>query len=226
MLARKGSLSLVLDCRAFGGQAGASARIENYLGFPTGISGLALMARAYNQVALADGGDRPRLRLPGELAEGAHLMLLVRRYRRRPHRRGILIYTATAGAQGTLGGLVGTAPRFAYILRNALERATICSNDPVCADHEPDDRSGDRADTWRGMPRLFADRRDELRNAEFVSRSQLIGSHDGHGWCGIFRRVCASRALAPSVPDMCRARSWSCTCCKEGQKVEGVSWKH
>jgi thioredoxin reductase (NADPH) len=40
---------LVLDCRAFGGQAGASARIENYMGFPTGISGIALMARAYNQ---------------------------------------------------------------------------------------------------------------------------------------------------------------------------------
>jgi thioredoxin reductase (NADPH) len=40
---------LVLDCRSFGGQAGASARIENYLGFPTGISGLALMARAYTQ---------------------------------------------------------------------------------------------------------------------------------------------------------------------------------
>jgi thioredoxin reductase (NADPH) len=40
---------LVLDCRAFGGQAGASMRIENYLGFPTGITGIALMARAYNQ---------------------------------------------------------------------------------------------------------------------------------------------------------------------------------
>jgi thioredoxin reductase (NADPH) len=40
---------IVLDCRAFGGQAGASSRIENYLGFPTGISGMALMARAYNQ---------------------------------------------------------------------------------------------------------------------------------------------------------------------------------
>jgi thioredoxin reductase (NADPH) len=40
---------LVLDCRARGGQAGASARIENYLGFPTGISGHALMARASNQ---------------------------------------------------------------------------------------------------------------------------------------------------------------------------------
>jgi thioredoxin reductase (NADPH) len=40
---------LVLDRHAFGGQAGASMRIENYLGFPTGITGMALMARAYNQ---------------------------------------------------------------------------------------------------------------------------------------------------------------------------------
>jgi len=39
----------VLDCRAFGGQAGASARIENYLGFPTGISGQALAGRAFVQ---------------------------------------------------------------------------------------------------------------------------------------------------------------------------------
>jgi thioredoxin reductase (NADPH) len=47
--ASEGLSALVLDCRAFGGQASASARIENYLGFPTGISGIALMARAYNQ---------------------------------------------------------------------------------------------------------------------------------------------------------------------------------
>jgi len=47
--ASEGLSVLVFDCRAFGGQAGASARIENYLGFPTGISGMALMARAYNQ---------------------------------------------------------------------------------------------------------------------------------------------------------------------------------
>jgi thioredoxin reductase (NADPH) len=47
--ASEGLSVLVLDCRAFGGQAGASARIENYLGFPTGIRGIALMARAYNQ---------------------------------------------------------------------------------------------------------------------------------------------------------------------------------
>jgi NADPH-dependent 2,4-dienoyl-CoA reductase/sulfur reductase-like enzyme len=50
---------LVLDCRAFGGQAGASARIENYLGFPTGITGMALMARAYTgqEVALVGAGN-------------------------------------------------------------------------------------------------------------------------------------------------------------------------
>lgn len=45
----EGLSALLLDCRAFGGQAGASSRIENYLGFPTGISGIALMARAFNQ---------------------------------------------------------------------------------------------------------------------------------------------------------------------------------
>ena len=47
--ASEGLSVAVFDSRAFGGQAGASARIENYLGFPTGISGQALAGRAYNQ---------------------------------------------------------------------------------------------------------------------------------------------------------------------------------
>jgi thioredoxin reductase (NADPH) len=47
--ASEGLSTIVIDGRAFGGQAGTSARIENYLGFPTGITGLALMARAFNQ---------------------------------------------------------------------------------------------------------------------------------------------------------------------------------
>ncbi|MFC3692608.1 FAD-dependent oxidoreductase [Chenggangzhangella methanolivorans] len=47
--ASEGLSVLVLDARAIGGQAGASSRIENYLGFPTGISGQALAGRAYNQ---------------------------------------------------------------------------------------------------------------------------------------------------------------------------------
>ena len=47
--ASEGLHIVVLDCRSFGGQAGASARIENYLGFPTGISGQALAGRAFVQ---------------------------------------------------------------------------------------------------------------------------------------------------------------------------------
>ena len=47
--ASEGLSVLVLEQRAFGGQAGASARIENYLGFPTGVSGRALAGRAFVQ---------------------------------------------------------------------------------------------------------------------------------------------------------------------------------
>src|SRR5476649_934811 len=47
--ASEGLSVLVLEQRAYGGQAGASARIENYLGFPTGISGRALAGRAFVQ---------------------------------------------------------------------------------------------------------------------------------------------------------------------------------
>jgi thioredoxin reductase (NADPH) len=47
--ASEGLSVIVFDKCAFGGQAGASARIENYLGFPAGISGQALTGRAYVQ---------------------------------------------------------------------------------------------------------------------------------------------------------------------------------
>ncbi len=47
--ASEGLSVVVLEALAFGGQAGASARIENYLGFPTGVSGQALMGRAFTQ---------------------------------------------------------------------------------------------------------------------------------------------------------------------------------
>jgi hypothetical protein len=60
-------------------------------------------------------------------------------------RYGVLVYTATAGNQGTLGGLVATAPNFARILRAALQRLAVCSNDPICSDHEPASTVDDRA---------------------------------------------------------------------------------
>lgn len=47
--ASEGLSVIVLDARAYGGQAGESARIENYLGFPTGISGRMLTGRAFVQ---------------------------------------------------------------------------------------------------------------------------------------------------------------------------------
>jgi thioredoxin reductase (NADPH) len=45
----EGLAAIALDCQSFGGQAGASARIENYLGFPAGVSGQELMTRANSQ---------------------------------------------------------------------------------------------------------------------------------------------------------------------------------
>lgn len=47
--ASEGLKTLVLETNAPGGQAGSSSKIENYLGFPTGISGQELAGRAYTQ---------------------------------------------------------------------------------------------------------------------------------------------------------------------------------
>ncbi len=78
--ASEGLNVLVLESNAPGGQAGASSRIENYLGFPTGISGQSLAGRAFVQaekfgahiavarVARALKGDRPPYTL--ELDDG------------------------------------------------------------------------------------------------------------------------------------------------------------
>jgi thioredoxin reductase (NADPH) len=63
--ATEGLSVAVFDQRAPGGQAGASARIENYLGFPTGISGQALAARAFQQ-ALKFGAH---LAIPGKITD-------------------------------------------------------------------------------------------------------------------------------------------------------------
>jgi hypothetical protein len=60
-------------------------------------------------------------------------------------RFGLLLYTASAGSQGTLGGLIALAPHMARIVEQALDRLDICSNDPVCADHNPAEVTDDRA---------------------------------------------------------------------------------
>ncbi len=57
---------------------------------------------------------------------------------------GVLIMTATSGSDGTLGGLAACGGRIGTVLRRAIEAAKLCSNDPVCAHHSPDDGLGGR----------------------------------------------------------------------------------
>jgi len=51
---------------------------------------------------------------------------------------GILLYTGSPDSEGTLGGLIQEGRRIHEHMRHALTRAELCSNDPVCAHHQPD----------------------------------------------------------------------------------------
>ena len=104
-------------------------------------------------------------------------MLYRRRKRAAPLRCGLLIYTATAGTQGTLGGLVEVSYRFLDVLRAALARLDVCSNDPVCADHDPASVTDDRAlhgAACHGCM-LVAETSCEARNL-FLDRALLVGT--------------------------------------------------
>ncbi|QDS93872.1 hypothetical protein FF011L_26480 [Roseimaritima multifibrata] len=50
---------------------------------------------------------------------------------------GVLLYTGSSDAEGTLGGLIQVGRRIHEHVRGALEMGELCSNDPVCAQHEP-----------------------------------------------------------------------------------------
>src|SRR5437867_1697885 len=50
---------------------------------------------------------------------------------------GVLLYTATTDAEGTLGGLIQVGRRIHEHVRSALEMGQLCSNDPVCSQHDP-----------------------------------------------------------------------------------------
>ena len=54
---------------------------------------------------------------------------------------GILLYTAAPDSEGTLGGLVslGAPDQLGRLLGQALERAVLCSSDPLCSEHDPRD---------------------------------------------------------------------------------------
>jgi hypothetical protein len=54
---------------------------------------------------------------------------------------GILLFTAGSDAAGSLGGFVQACRKIARLARIAQEMGSICSNDPVCAQHDPHDAS-------------------------------------------------------------------------------------
>jgi thioredoxin reductase (NADPH) len=98
--ASEGLDTLVIESTVLGGQAGASRRIENYLGFPAGISGTELTSRAITQArkfgartgspyraeSLVSGEERHLVRLEGgtEVAARAVLLCTGAEYRRLP----------------------------------------------------------------------------------------------------------------------------------------------
>ena len=131
--ASEGLSVVVLDCRAYGGQAGASARIENYLGFPTGISGQALAGRAYVQAqkfgahmlipsevrALDCTRDGARHELRLQLADG-----------RRLRARSVVIASGARYRRPGVPRLQDFEGRGIWYWASALE-ATLCQREEV-----------------------------------------------------------------------------------------------
>ena len=96
--------------------------------------------------------------------------------------RGFLIYTASADSDGSLGGLVamGEPARLAPVVSSAIEQASWCSQDPLCAEREPDPGghvSGAACHSCLLLPETSC----ELGN-RFLDRLLLIG---GPGFRGL-----------------------------------------
>ncbi|MBD2036584.1 DUF1998 domain-containing protein [Leptolyngbya sp. FACHB-321] len=95
---------------------------------------------------------------------------------------GILLHTGTSGSEGTLGGLVEVGRHIEYHLSKALEYGRLCSNDPVCAQHRPDDQQEDRflhGAACHGCL-LIAETSCERRN-EMLDRALVVNTVAGLG---------------------------------------------
>jgi hypothetical protein len=95
---------------------------------------------------------------------------------------GILLYTGASGSEGTLGGLVQEGKRIEEHLKNALELGKLCSNDPMCAAHEPNENYEERflhGAACHGCL-LIAETSCERRN-EFLDRALVLDTVEGIG---------------------------------------------
>jgi hypothetical protein len=105
-----------------------------------------------------------------------------------PGRYGVLIYTGSPDAEGTLGGLVLAGRDISRHVQRALELGTLCSNDPVCAQHHPGSEEGRylAGSACHGCV-LVAETSCEQSN-EFLDRALVVPVVHGLG-CAFFPRV-------------------------------------
>jgi len=185
---------LTIDCRSFGGQAGASARIENYLGFPTGISGMALMGRAFSQaqkfgveIAIPDeavrlqcGNDPCRIELStGESVQARSVVIATgARYRRLEVDRleefeGKSIHYWASPLEADLAAnedvaLVGggnSAGQAVVFLASLARRVTLVARRPLAAT----------------MSQYLVDRIEGLPNVEVIVGCEISSLHGASG---------------------------------------------
>jgi Domain of unknown function (DUF1998) len=93
---------------------------------------------------------------------------------------GILLFTGTSGSAGTLGGLVNVGRQIENHLSKALELGRLCSNDPVCAQHDPSNQQEDRflhGAACHGCL-LIAETSCERRN-KFLDRALVVNTVEG-----------------------------------------------
>ena len=95
---------------------------------------------------------------------------------------GILLYTGSTGSEGTLGGLVQVGRQIEKHLQTALEMGKLCSNDPVCSQHEPYEPYEERflhGAACHGCL-LISETSCERRN-EFLDRSLVVETVHSRG---------------------------------------------
>ena len=131
----EGLSALVLDCRSIGGQAGASARIENYLGFPTGISGRALAGRAFSQaqkfgavVAIPEEASRLDCAVAPEAADEGWTLDLSDGKQVRG--RAVVVASGAEYRRPAIPGLAASEGRGIHYWASALE-AKLCAGEEI-----------------------------------------------------------------------------------------------
>ncbi len=99
---------------------------------------------------------------------------------------GVLISTASAASDGTLGGLVrqGKPENFVNILSDALYEADWCSSDPLCIDSEGQGNEALNLAACHACS-LISETSCELRNM-FLDRGLVIGGEDVDGFFSSF----------------------------------------